>query len=84
MRILRGNGHHRAPVAAARDQTARPTTKVILLIPDAIEYGTRPHDQQTSQVAVSGFGDVAQSSFAAAAVLAGREPDPGGDPYGHC
>ena len=76
-RILGRNRHHRAPVAASCDYLSRPATEVILLVPNAIEHRSRTHDEQTSQIVVSGLGDVAQSSLAAAAVLTGHEADPG-------
>ena len=44
-------------VAASFYQSARPATEGVLFVADAVEYGACTHDEETSQVAVSGFGD---------------------------
>ena len=78
-RILRSDGGHCAPVAAAFRQATGPAAEAVLFVADAVEDGACAQDEQTSQVGIAGFGDVAQSGFASAAVLARGQPDPGGD-----
>ena len=78
-RILRGDSHHGAPVAASFDQAARPTAEAVLLVAESGQDGAGTHDQEAAQVTVSGLGDAPQPRLAAAAVLPGNEADPRGD-----
>jgi hypothetical protein len=53
--------------------------KVALPVTQSGKDGSGAHDEQTAQVGITGFGDPAQSGFAAAAVLAGDESGLGGE-----
>ena len=77
--ILRGDGNDGAPVAPAFRQAAGPAAEAVLFVAGAVENGACAQDEQTSQVGITGLGDVAESGFAPAAVLAGGQSDPGGN-----
>ena len=74
--VLGGNRHHRAPVAAALDQTARPATEAILLVAQTAENGASAHHEKTAQIGITRLGDAPESRLAAAAVLTRRQTDP--------
>ncbi len=77
-RVLRSNGDNCAPLAAAFHQAARPATEAVLFVADAVEDGTGAENKQASRIGITSFGDVAQSGFTAATVLAGGQAYPGG------
>ena len=76
--VLGCNGNHGFPVASSFDELARPAAETVLFVSEASQYRACSHDEQAAQVGVSGFGDAAETGFAAAAVLTGDEADPGG------
>src|SRR5512139_1115231 len=78
-RILGGDRHRSAPVAASFDQTARPPTEPVLLVAEPGQDGACAHDQQAAQVAVASLGNAPEPLLAAAAVLTGHETDPRGN-----
>lgn len=77
--ILGGNGDDGFPVAAPRLQLSGPAAEAILSVAEAGEDGAGAHNQQAAQIGVARFGDAPQTGFAATAVLAGRQSEPGGD-----
>lgn len=81
--VLGGYRHYRAPVAAPLGQAARPTAEAVLLGRSGVHGGSedrpRAHDEQAAQVGVSCLGDSPQALFAARAVLARHQAQPGAE-----
>lgn len=78
-KVSGGDGDRRFPVAASFDEAACPAAETVLLVSQTGQDGPTAHDQQAAQVGIPGLGDPAQACFAVAAVLAGHQPDPGGE-----
>lgn len=78
-RVLGGDGHAGAVIAATFTHGQRPTREPVLASLGGLQDGARAEDQQGSQVRIAASGDVAEASLAAGRVLPWHEAEPGGE-----